>query len=45
MKNKINADVKFPLIDLEASNIATGGKQSNDVQPERLSEENNIFLI
>jgi len=32
-----DADLKPSLIDLEASNMATGGKQSKDVQPERLS--------
>jgi hypothetical protein len=45
MKNKINADVKSPLIDLEASNIATGGKQLNSVQPERLSEESDKYCL
>ena len=28
--NKNNADVKLSLIDLEASNIVTGGKQFNN---------------
>lgn len=42
---KDNADVKFPLIDLEADNTATGGKQDvKSVQPERLSEENNYCV-
>jgi hypothetical protein len=39
MKNSHYADSKPRLIDLEASNIATGGKQEyNSVQPERLSD-------
>jgi group I intron endonuclease len=37
--NTHNADLKLPLIDLEADNTATGGKQEQcSVQPERLSE-------
>lgn len=41
-----NADLKLPLIDLEADNTATGGKQEiNSVQPERLSEEGNVYCI
>lgn len=43
--NKINADLKFPLIDLEVGNTTTGGKQDNSVQPERLSEENNMYCL
>lgn len=41
----INADVKFPLIDLEVSNITTGRKQELSVQRERLSEENNNCVV
>jgi predicted GIY-YIG superfamily endonuclease len=41
-----NADVKLPLIDLEADNTATGGKQEQcSVQPERLSEEDNKYCV
>lgn len=46
-----NADLKLPLIDLEADNTATGGKQpkifkeSFGVQPERLSEGDNVYCI
>ena len=41
-----HADLKPPLIDLEVSNITTGGKQENiSVQPERLSEEDNMYCI
>jgi len=43
-----NADLKLPLIDLEADNTATGGKQEliiNSVQPERLSEGDNIYSV
>lgn len=44
--NKNNADVKLSLIDLEASNIVTGGKQfNNNVQPERLSEKDNMYSV
>ena len=39
--NKLDADLKSPLIDLEADNTATGRKQEdNSVQRERLSEKN-----
>lgn len=41
-----NADLKLPLIDLEADNTATGGKQEQcSVQPERLSEGDNMYCI
>lgn len=41
-----NADLKLPLIDLEADNTATGGKQEqSSVQPERLSEGDNIYCV
>lgn len=41
-----NEDLKPLLIDLEASNIATGGKQENiSVQPERLSGEDNMYVV
>lgn len=41
-----NADLKPSLIDLEASNMATGGKQElYSVQPERLSERDNIYCV
>lgn len=41
-----NADLKLPLIDLEADNTATGGKQElSSVQPERLSEGDNMYCI
>jgi predicted GIY-YIG superfamily endonuclease len=46
MKNHQNADVKLPLIDLEADNNATGRKQ--DVisgQRERLSEGDNMYCL
>ena len=44
--SKNNADVKLSLIDLEASNIVTGGKQfNNNVQPERLSEKDNMYSV
>lgn len=45
--NLQHADVKSPLIDLEADNTATGGKQEliDSVQPERLSEENNVYCV
>lgn len=43
---KHNADLKLPLIDLEADNTATGGKQEHSsVQPERLSEGDNKYCI
>ena len=43
---KHNADLKLPLIDLEAGNTATGGKQEqHSVQPERLSEEGDIYCV
>ena len=40
-----NVDLKPLLIDLEASNIATGGKQEDSVQPERLSGEDNMYCV
>lgn len=40
-----NVDLKPLLIDLEANNIATGGKQENFVQPERLSGEDNMYIV
>ncbi|HEX8586138.1 MAG TPA: hypothetical protein VF680_17230 [Allosphingosinicella sp.] len=48
-----NADLKLPLIDLEADNTATGGKQEItliikevfSVQPERLSEGDDVYCI
>ena len=41
-----NADLKLPLIDLEAGNTATGGKQEYySVQPERLSEGDDIYCV
>ena len=42
-----NADLKPSLIDLEADNTATGGKQelTNSVQPERLSERDDIYCV
>lgn len=40
-----NADVKSLLIDLEVSNITTGRKQEISVQRERLSEENNVYIV
>ena len=44
--NTHNADLKLPLIDLEADNTATGGKQEqSSVQPERLSEGDNMYCI
>lgn len=43
MNNK-NADLKSSLIDLEADNTATGGKQQKCVQPERLSERTNYCV-
>lgn len=44
-KNNTHADLKLPLIDLEADNTATGGKQDNSVQPERLSEEDSMYCV
>lgn len=42
----MHADLKSSLIDLEVSNITTGGKQDvTSVQPERLSERNNIYCV
>jgi len=44
--NTNNADVKLPLIDLEADNTATGGKQEEySVQPERLSEGDDNYSV
>lgn len=41
-----NADLKSPLIDLEAEKSVTGGKQERgSVQPERPSEENNMYSL
>lgn len=41
-----NADLKLPLIDLEADNTATGGKQElSSVQPERLSEGDDNYCV
>jgi len=42
-----SADLKPSLIDLEASNMATGGKQEHNssMQPERLSERDNVYCI
>lgn len=41
-----NADLKLPLIDLEADNTATGGKQEQcSVQPERLSEGDDNYCV
>ena len=40
-----DADLKLLLIDLEAGNTATGGKQENSVQPERLSEGDNVYCV
>lgn len=46
MKNTTHADLKPSLIDLEADNNATGGKQDiSSVQPERLSERDNIYCV
>lgn len=43
--NTNNADLKLPLIDLEADNTATGGKQELcSRQPERLSEGGDLKL-
>lgn len=44
-RNNTNADVKSPLIDLEVGNTTTGGKQLKNVQPERLSEENDKYSL
>lgn len=43
----LHADLKPLLIDLEADNNATGGKQElpNSVQPERLSKGGNIYSV
>jgi predicted GIY-YIG superfamily endonuclease len=44
--NTHNADLKLPLIDLEADNTATGGKQEQcSVQPERLSEGDDNYCV
>lgn len=44
--NTNNADVKLPLIDLEADNTATGGKQEEySGQPERLSEGDDNYCV
>jgi predicted GIY-YIG superfamily endonuclease len=44
--NTNNADLKLPLIDLEADNTATGGKQEEySVQPERLSEGDDKYCV
>lgn len=44
--NTHNADLKLPLIDLEADNTATGGKQElSSVQPERLSEGDDNYCV
>jgi predicted GIY-YIG superfamily endonuclease len=45
--NAHNADLKLPLIDLEADNTATGGKQEliNSGQPERLSEGGDSYCV
>ena len=47
MENHQNADVKPTLIDLEADNNATGGKQElvSSVQPERLNERDNMYCL
>jgi len=47
MKNKPHADLKPSLIDLEADNTATGGKQElfSSVQPERLSEKDDMYVL
>lgn len=45
MNNYKDADLKLLLIDLEADNTATGGKQEKSVQPERLSEGDNIYCV
>lgn len=39
-----HADLKLPLIDLETSNMVTGGKQDFSVQPERLNKEGNMCV-
>lgn len=41
-----HADLKPSLIDLEADNTATGGKQEyNSVQPERLNKTDNMYFV
>lgn len=46
MGNSHYADLKFPLIDLEVGNTTTGGKQESiSMQPERLSEESNMYNV
>lgn len=46
MKNSQHADLKPSLIDLEVDNNTTGGKQENiSVQPERLSERDNMYCV
>lgn len=45
MKNHQHADLKPSLIDLEADNNATGRKQANAVQRERLSERDNMYCL
>ena len=47
MKDKKHyADLKLPLIDLESGHTETGGKQEfSSVQPERLSEGDNMYCI
>lgn len=45
MKNYQHADLKLPLIDLEADNNATGRKQDKTVQCERLSEGDNMYCL
>lgn len=46
MKNFLNADLKPLLIDLEVCNNTTGGKQEQcSVQPERLSEGDNMYCV
>lgn len=44
MKTQQNADLKSSLIDLEADNTATGGKQQKCGQSERLSERTNYCV-
>ena len=46
MEKHQHADLKSSLIDLEVDNDTTGGKQDNmSVQPERLSERNNMYCV
>ena len=40
-----HADLKPSLIDLEADNTATGGKQVRTVQPERLNKTDNMYFV